>query len=158
MHGFRDNKVKLPTGNDIIVISPLSHRFCWRNLQKRLQFHNNGSLTYSTYLLPFRSYSKFYFGWQLPMPTHVRGVLGVKHLHISKLHTSHHKKVLPYTRPRLLSYCARKLALGYGLQLCWRITKKTLKSHRTRICYHHVASRPLIGSEPNVAGLVNSLT
>jgi len=31
MHGFRDNEVLLPTGNDVIVISPLggvSHKFC----------------------------------------------------------------------------------------------------------------------------------
>jgi len=48
MHGFRDNEVLLPTGNDVIVISPLggvSHRFCWRNLTERPRFHNHGSLT-----------------------------------------------------------------------------------------------------------------
>jgi len=45
MHGSRDNEVLLPTGNDVIVISPLggvSHRFCWRNLKERPQFHNYG--------------------------------------------------------------------------------------------------------------------
>jgi len=34
IHGFRDNEVLLPTGNDVIVISTLggvSHRFCWSN-------------------------------------------------------------------------------------------------------------------------------
>jgi len=48
MHGFRDNEVLLPTGNDVIVISPLEdalHRFCWRNLKERPRFHNHGSLT-----------------------------------------------------------------------------------------------------------------
>jgi len=64
IHGFRDNEVLLPTGNDVIVIHPLggvSHRFCWRNLKEQPQFHNHGSLTY--YLLPFLSYSTFYVGW-----------------------------------------------------------------------------------------------
>jgi len=64
MHGFRDNEVLLSTGNDVIVISPLggvSHRFCWRNLIERPRFHYHGLLTYLAYLLPFRSYSTFYF-------------------------------------------------------------------------------------------------
>jgi len=65
MHGFRDNEVLLQAGYDIMVISPLgalqaifhngfwksdhdfliafytnvSHRFCGRNLKKRLWFH-----------------------------------------------------------------------------------------------------------------------
>jgi len=58
MRGFRDNEVLLPTGNDVIVISPLGgvlHRFCWRNLKERSRFYNHGSLTYFAYLLPFRS-------------------------------------------------------------------------------------------------------
>jgi len=61
IHSFRDNEVLLPTGYDVIVISPLgsvSHRFCWRNLKERPQFHNRGFV----YVLPFGSYSKFYFG------------------------------------------------------------------------------------------------
>jgi len=65
MHGFRYNEVLLPTGYDVIVISPLSgvsHRFCWRKLKERLQFHIHVSLTHFTYLLPFPSYSTFYFG------------------------------------------------------------------------------------------------
>jgi len=49
----------------------------------------------------------------------LRPILGVffslKHLQISELHISHPKNGLPYTRPRLLSYCARKLVHGYGL-------------------------------------------
>jgi len=64
MHGIRDNEVLLPTENDVIVISPLggvSHRFFWRNLKERPRFHNHGSLTYFAYLLPFRSYSTYYF-------------------------------------------------------------------------------------------------
>jgi len=32
------------------------------------------------------------------------------------------------------------------------------KSHRTHMCCPHVASGPLIGPEPTLAGLVNSLT
>jgi len=66
MHGFWDNEVLLPSEYDVIVISPLggiSHRFCWRNLKERPKFHNQGSLTYFAYLLPFLSYSTFYFGW-----------------------------------------------------------------------------------------------
>jgi len=66
MHVFWDNEVLLPTGNDVILISPLggvSHRLCWRNLKEQPQFHNHGSLTHFAYLLPFRSYSIFYFGW-----------------------------------------------------------------------------------------------
>jgi len=81
MHGFRDNEVLLPTGNDVIVITRLggvSHRFCWRNLNERNQFHNHGSLIYFAYLWPFRSYSTFYFGWLLRIPTNFRGVLRVK--------------------------------------------------------------------------------
>jgi len=38
MHSFRDYKVLLQGGYDVIVISPLggvSHRFCWRNLKER---------------------------------------------------------------------------------------------------------------------------
>jgi len=64
IHGIRDNEVSLQAGNDFIVISSLlgvSHRFCWRNLKERARFHSHGSLTYFAYLLPFRSYSKFYF-------------------------------------------------------------------------------------------------
>jgi len=54
------------------------------------------------------------FGWQLPIPTNFRGVFMVKHPKISELHISHPKKGLPYTRPRLLSYCALKLVQGMG--------------------------------------------
>jgi len=66
MHGFRDNEILLPTGYDVIVISPLevvSHRFCWRNLKEWPQFLNHNSLKCFAYLFPFRSYSTFYFGW-----------------------------------------------------------------------------------------------
>jgi len=35
---------------------------------------------------------------------------------------------------------------------------KTKKSHSTRICCPHVASRPLIGPKPTLSGLVTSLT
>jgi len=52
-HGFRDNEVLLPTGNDVIVLSPLggiSYRFCWWNLKERLQFYYHVSLTYFAYL------------------------------------------------------------------------------------------------------------
>jgi len=112
MHGFRDNEVLLPTGNVVIVISSLggvSHRFCWRNLKERPKFHNDGSLTYFAYLLPFRSYST------LPIPYHFRGVFRVKHPQITQLHISNTDKGLPQTRTRLLSYCARKLVHRYWL-------------------------------------------
>jgi len=59
MHGFQDYEVLLQGGYDVIVISPLggvSHRFCWRNLKERPQFHNHGLLTHFAYLLLFRSY------------------------------------------------------------------------------------------------------
>jgi len=51
----------------------------------------------------------FIFGWQLPIPTNFRGVFRVKHPQLSELHISHPQKSLPYTRPRLLSYCAPKI-------------------------------------------------
>jgi len=117
MRGFRDND-QFNCGNDVIVISLLrgvKHRFCWQNLKDRPQFNNHGSLTHFAYLVPFQSYSTLYFGWYLPLPTHFRGVFWVKHPQLSELHTSHSKKGLPYTRPNLLSYCARKLVQGYGL-------------------------------------------
>jgi len=41
MYDFQDNKVLLPTGYDVIVISPLGgvlHRFCWQNLKERSCF------------------------------------------------------------------------------------------------------------------------
>jgi len=66
MHDFRDNEVILPTWYDVIMTSPLGgvlHRFCWWNRKERRQFHYQVSLTYFAYLLPFRSYSTFYFGW-----------------------------------------------------------------------------------------------
>jgi len=64
MHGFRDNEVLLPTGNDVVVFYPLggvSHRFFWRNFKEWPRFHNQDLLIYLAYLLPFRSYSTFYF-------------------------------------------------------------------------------------------------
>jgi len=80
MHLFRDNEVLLPTEYDVIAISPLGgvlHRFCWRNLKERPQFHNHGLLTHFAYLLPFRSYSKCSFGWKLPFATNFKGVFRV---------------------------------------------------------------------------------
>jgi len=65
MHGFQDEEVLLRTVYDVIFSSSLggvSHKLCWRNLKKRPLFHNHCSLTYFAYLLPFRSYSTFYFG------------------------------------------------------------------------------------------------
>jgi len=95
MHGFQYNEVLLQTGYDVIVSRPLgggSHNFCWRNLKERSQFHNYGSLTYFAYLLPFWSYSTFYFGW-LPIPTHFRNVFRINHSKISQQHISYPKRV-----------------------------------------------------------------
>jgi len=111
MHGFRDSKVSLPTGNDVIRISLLggiSHGFCWWNLKERPQFHNHGSLTYFTYLTASKLFNISF--WLV-----IACVLGVKQPQISQLHITHPEKGLPYTRPSLLSYCARKLVHGYGL-------------------------------------------
>jgi len=44
-----------------------------------------------------------------------RGVFRIKDPQILELHISHPQKRLPYTRPRLLSYFARKLVHGYRL-------------------------------------------
>jgi len=56
--------------------------------------------------------------------------------------------------------CSRSIVHGYGG--CSFVeeykNKKKQKSHSTCLCFPLVASRPLIGSEPNLTGLVNSLT
>jgi len=117
MRGFRDNEVLLQAGYDVIVISPLggiSHRFCWRNLKERPQFHNHGPLTFFAYLLPFRSYSIFYFRLVIAY-SDFSGFFRVKHPQISELHIFHPQKGFPYTTPRLLSYCVRTLVHGYRL-------------------------------------------
>jgi len=49
VHGFRDNEVLLPTGYDVIVISPLGefHTLFVDGIWKSdPQFHSHGSLTY----------------------------------------------------------------------------------------------------------------
>jgi len=53
------------TSSSVLSQGALHHIFTqnWRNLNERPQFHTHGSLTYFAYLLPFRSYSTFYFGW-----------------------------------------------------------------------------------------------
>jgi len=117
MYGFRDDEVLLSIGIDVIVIyllGDVSKRFCCRNMKEWPQFLNHGSLMYFAYLLPFRSYSTFHFGWLLPFQ--IRGVFTVKHPNISQLHISHPQNGLPYTRPRHLSYCARTI-----VSLVWAV-------------------------------------
>jgi len=99
----------------------------------------------------------------LPFAINFRGVFRVKHPQISELHISHLKKSLPYTRPRLLTYCApRKLIHGrvWAVALLKNIktkTKKTIKkvtasvyvdprdvstAHRTRTNFVRVGDLP----------------
>jgi len=120
MHGFRDNEVLLPTGNDVIVISPpggVSHRFCLRNLNNRPQFPNHSSLLYVAYLLPFRSYSTLH-------PRSITTTLFSSSTG-SSLHQTASFELL----------CAKIGSRVWAVALVGR----------TRICCPHVASRPLIG-------------
>jgi len=87
--------------------------------------------------------------------TYFRGVFRVKH---PKFHNYN-----------LSSYKMSSLHQTASVELLWAkigsrvwavaLLKNTKKrSHRTRICCPHVVTRPLIGSEPNLAVLVISLT
>jgi len=78
----------------------------------------------------------------------------VKHPQISQLHIYHPQKVLPYTRPRPIELLCTNI--GSRVRAVALLNKK---SHRTRTCCPHVASRPLIGPEQTLAGdLPNVIT
>jgi hypothetical protein len=69
MHSFRYKQVCLLTGNDVMALSPLGSAtgdLCLRVLKGRPRFNINVSLTFCVYLVPFRSYSNFYFWLWFP--------------------------------------------------------------------------------------------
>jgi len=133
----------------------VSHRFCWRNLRKRLQskimVHWHISLISHRfkviwyYILagnfPFRPILRMFL-WQNTNKAHNYTFL------IPNTSSSHQTASF-----ELL--CA-KISSVWAVALLKKKTKQ--KSHMTHICCPHVVSRPLIGSKPNVAWLVTSLT
>jgi len=152
MHGIRDNKVSLQAGHHVIVISPLEgasqifhdrfwksdHDFLivitgnffmcdawfpriWASIASRIWRHRDyatrgASGNFSRRILKERPW--------LPDC--------VKHPWISEWHISHPLKGFPNTRPRLLSYCARKLVHQHGMQLNWRKKNKQNTKKVTR--------------------------
>jgi len=104
MQGFRDNEVLLPTGYDVIVIYPLGafHMGLVDGIWKSdpsfiIMVHRHISrISYH-----FGVIRHFILAGNCPF----RPILGVLLP----------EKGFPYTRPRLLSYCARTLVNGYGL-------------------------------------------
>jgi len=152
MHGFRVNEVLLLTGNDVIVIYLLegvSHRFCWRYLKERPRFHSHGLLTYLAYLLPFRSYSLFVFGLQLPIPTNFRGVCfkAKTLLNFRITHFSSPKGSSLHQTASFELMCAKIGSRLWAVALLKNLKTKKSQYH---ICWPYVASRPLIGPERKV--------
>jgi len=55
-----------------------------------------------------------------------QGCFRVKHPQISELHICHPQKRLPYTRPRLLNYSARKVTIPvYVIAPTWRLERSS---------------------------------
>jgi len=75
MYGFWDSEVLLQAGYDVIVISSLGafHTSLVDKIWWATRFHDHGSFTYFAYLLPFRSYSKFYLWLAIAYSDHFWG-------------------------------------------------------------------------------------
>jgi len=131
MHGFRDNEVLLPNGNDVIVISALwvvSHRFCWQDLKWHPSFLIMVHWHFSRISYCFGVIRHFILAGKCPFRP-IYGVFHRKTPKSSEWHISHPQKGLPYTRPRLLSYCALKLVHGRRV---WAVAVLKNKKQKTK--------------------------
>jgi len=155
IHGFRDNEVLWPTGYEFIVISLLGafHTSVVDGIWKSdpgfiimVYWHISRRLSYR-----FEVIRHFVSAGNCS----IRPILGFcLGYNTSKFHnyTFLIPKRVFLTSDRIFWASVRKN----------RFTSVALlnnkKSHRTRICCPHLATRPLIGPEPTVVGLVTSQT